>query len=369
MSDQRVEQLAKVLVNYSVKVRPEDKVLIQGETLAEPLIKAIHTQVLQAGALPLTIMSPDGLNELTFKYASSAQLAHIPEPMKVALETYDASISVMTSANTQALTNIPPDKMVLANQAKKDLMQKVMQRSAAGEFRWVGTLYPTNAHAQDAEMGLLEYEDFVYKACLPDMDDPVAYWKNFSKWQQAIVNWFEGKTKIRIVAPNTDISMDITGRKFINCDGKRNMPDGEVFTGPIEDSLSGQVRFSYPSTYQGRTVEGVHLWFENGEVVRATADKGEDFLLSMLDVDDGAKRVGEFAIGTNKGITQATGNTLFDEKIDGSFHMALGAGMPETGSKNESAIHWDLICDLCNGGKIEVDNELVYRDGQFLIEF
>lgn len=368
MSDSRVEKLADVLVNYSVAIRPGDRVLVQGSPIAEPLLKAILVKVLQVGGYPLSFVRLPGMNELTFRHSSDEQLKHVPEPLKLAVETYDASISHMSSENTKALTNVPPEKMVLSSQAQRDIMKTVMQRSAKGEFRWVGTLYPTNAYAQDAEMGLSEYEDFVYGACLPEMNDPVGYWKRFSSWQQKIIDWLAGRETIRVAGPDVDLRMRISDRVFINCDGKKNMPDGEVFTGPIEDSVAGHVRFSYPTTYQGRTLNGVHLWFEKGKVVKASAEKNENFLLKMLDVDQGARFVGEFAIGTNKGITRATGNTLFDEKINGSFHMALGAGIPESGSVNESSIHWDMVCNLKDGGRIWVDDELFYENGEFLID-
>jgi len=283
-------------------------------------------------------------------------------------ETYDAMISLSSSVNTKALSNVPPAKLMLSNQAQQPLLQKMMERTATGEFRWVGALFPTQAYAQDAEMGLVEYENFVYGACLPDFDDPIGYWHGVETKQQRIVDWLAGKDELRVEAKDVDLRMKITGRSFVNCCGTRNMPDGEVFTGPVENSVEGHVRFSYPTIYQGRKVEGVELEFRRGKVVKAAADKGEPFLLKMLDIDEGSRRVGEFAIGTNKGITRATGNTLFDEKINGSFHMALGAGMPETGSVNRSGIHWDIVCDLTDGGKIWVDGELFYDSGEFMID-
>ncbi|MEE8390074.1 MAG: aminopeptidase [Anaerolineae bacterium] len=267
------------------------------------------------------------------------------------------------------MSNVDPAKMVLCNQAQAEIIKTYMERSASGELRWVGTLFPTNAHAQDAEMSLSEYEDFVYGACMPDLDDPVGYWQRFSAWQQKIVDWFEGKERVHVIGPETELHMSIAGRSFINSDGKKNMPSGEVFTSPVKDSVEGHVYFSYPAIYQGREVAGVRMWFEGGKVVKATADKNEDFLLQTLDTDEGARYVGEFAIGTNKGITQFTRQTLFDEKINGSFHMALGRSFPEAGGKNESAIHWDLICDMREGGEIWVDDELLYKDGDFVIEF
>jgi len=367
MHDPRVEKLAQVLVNYSVGVKPGDKVMIQSGAIAAPLVKAILAEVLKAGGHPLSVIQIPGLNDVVFRHASDEQLKHIPEPMKLALETYDASISLMSSVNTKAMSNVPPEKMVVRSQAQQEIFQTVMHRSAAGEFRWVGALFPTDAYAQDAEMSLSDYEDFVYAACLPDFDDPVGYWKGVAERQQKLVDWLAGKNDLRVEGPDVDLRMKITGRSFVNCCGERNMPDGEIFTGPVEDSVEGHVRFSYPTTYQGRKLEGVELWFEQGKVVKATADKGEDFLLKTIDTDEGARFVGEFAIGTNKGITKATGNTLFDEKINGSFHMALGAGMPETGSVNKSSIHWDIVCDLSRGGKIWVDDALFYENGEFVV--
>jgi aminopeptidase len=369
MRDQRIEKLADLLVNYSVAVKPGDKVLIDVDTSAEPLVKAVYTRVLQAGGHPMLVPRLAGMDELLFRYASNEQLQHVPEPLKLMMETYDVRIAISADENTKALSGVDPSKLVLRNQARTEIMQIFMRRSAAGELRWTVTKFPTNACAQDAEMSLTEYEDFVYGACLPDMDDPIGYWRRFSAWQQKIVEWLKGKERVHVTGPETDLNLSIAGRIFENCDGTKNMPDGEVFTGPVEDSLEGHVCFSYPAIYSGREVTGARLWFEGGRVVKATADKNEDFLLKTLDTDEGSRRIGEFAIGTNEGITRFTGQILFDEKINGSFHMALGAGYPETGSKNQSAIHWDLICDLRQGGEIRVDDELLYKDGKFVIDF
>jgi aminopeptidase len=369
MRDPRVEKLADVLVSYSVEVQPGERVMIQGETAAEPLLEAIYAGVLKAGGYPLMLISLPGIDELLYRHASDEQLRHVPEPMKLAVETYDVSIGVMGSENTKALSGVDPAKMVLRKHGQSELMKTFMRRSAAGELRWTGTLYPTNAHAQDAEMSLGEFEDFVYGACMPDAEDPVGYWRRFSAWQQKIVDWFVGKEWVRVVGPETDLRLSIAGRVFMNSDGKRNMPSGEVYTGPVEDSAEGHIYFSYPAIYGGREVEGIRLWFEGGRVVRATAEKNEELLLETLDTDEGSRYLGEFAIGTNEGITRFTKSILFDEKINGSFHLALGSGYPETGSRNESAIHWDMICDLREGGEIWVDDELLYEDGRFVVEF
>jgi aminopeptidase len=368
MTDARVEKLADVLVSYSVAVRPGDRVMVQGTTLAEPLLKEVYAKVLQAGGHPLMLVSLPGEDELFFRHASDEQLQHVPEPVKLVMETYDARIAIRSAENTTALSSVDPVKMVLRSRSQEELMQTFMQRSASGELRWVVTLFPTSAYAQDAEMGLSEYEDFVYGACLPDMADPVGAWRRFSAWQQKIVDWLEGKERVHVIGQGTDLHLSIAGRTFINSDGRHNMPSGEVFTGPVEDSVEGHVYFSYPAIYRGREVTGVRLLFEGGQVVQASAEKNEEFLLQMLDTDEGSRYVGEFAIGTNKGITRFTGQILFDEKINGSFHMALGAGYPETGSENKSAIHWDMICDMGDGGEIWVDDQLLYKNGQFVIE-
>jgi len=369
MADRRIERLADVLVNYSVAIQPGDKVLIQGDAPAAALILAVYEQALRAGGHPLVMPILPGMDEILYRVASEAQLQHVSEPMKLIAETYDAHIRIAADLNTKELSGVDPQKMVVERRAQAGLMKTHMQRAAAGELRWVLTLFPTHAYAQDAEMSLGEYEDFVYGACLVDQDDAVGAWQRFSAWQQRIVDGFAGKRQVHVVADETDLRLSIAGRVFINSDGHHNMPCGEVFTGPVEDSVEGRIKFSFPAIIQGREVSGVRLWFERGRVVRATAEKNEDFLLKMLDTDEGARRVGEFAIGTNAGIRQFTRQILFDEKIGGTLHMALGAGYPETGSRNESSIHWDMICDLRDGGRITVDDELIYQDGAFLPAF
>jgi aminopeptidase len=369
MADIRVEKLADLMVNYSVAVKPGDKVVIQGETSGEPLMKAVFAKVLQAGGYPLMMPTLPGTEELMYKYGNEAQLQHLPEPYKQVMSTYDARIYVLSDTNTKALSSIAPAKAVIRSQSRSELLKIMMKRTAAGEFRWILGPYPTNAMAQDAEMSLTEYEDFVYGACLPDINDPIGYWKNVSAVQDKIVNWLQGKKTIHVVGKETDLRMSIVGRTFENCDGKLNIPDGEVFTGPVEDSMEGHVYFSYPAIYGGREVTGVRLTFEKGAVVKATAEKNQEFLVKTIATDSGSNRVGEFAIGTNEGIKKFTREILFDEKIGGSFHMALGSGYPETGSKNESAIHWDMVCDLRDGGEIWVDNTLFYKNGKFVVTF
>lgn len=367
MADIRIEKLAELLVNYSVAVRPNDKVAIMAPEIAAPLTKAIYAKVLQAGGHPLVVPRSMDTLELLYRYGTPEQLAYVHESQRLIVEKYDVRIVIIGEENTKVLSRVDPDKMVIYDKARTELTNIMMRRSASGELRWVLAPYPTNAYAQDADMSLGDYEDFLYKACMPDLSDPIGYWQKIAAEQDRIVQWLKNRKTVHIIGPETDLKLSVAGRTFINCAGKFNVPDGEVFTGPVEDSAEGCVYFSYPAIESGREVAGIRLWFSRGKVVKATAEKNEEFLLRTLDTDAGARYLGEFAIGTNEGITQFTREILFDEKIGGSFHLALGAGYPETGSRNESAIHWDMVCDLRSGGEIRVDGELMYQNGKFVI--
>jgi len=368
MADIRLEKWAELLVNYSVAVKPKDRVLLRADMLAEPLMKAVYAKILQAGGYPFVVIDIPENRETFFKLANDDQLAFVSEPMKVAMSTYECMIRLIADENTRALNNVDPTKVRKSSQANRELQEIYMARAARGELRWTLTAYPTHAYAQDADMSLADYTEFVYNAVMPDPNDPIGYWRTVSARQDRIVEWLKGRKNVHLVGKGTDLRLSIDGRTFINCDCTKNVPDGEVFTGPVEDSINGHVSFSYPTIYQGHEVTGVHLEFKDGKVVKASAEKNEKFLLETLDTDDGSRYVGEFAIGTNEGIKQFTREILFDEKIGGSFHMALGAGYPETGSKARSAIHWDMICDLRDGGQIWVDDILFYENGKFKIE-
>jgi aminopeptidase len=367
MADARIEKLAALLVTYSVAVRLGDTVGIAAPESARLLTNEIYKNVLRAGGHPIVIPRSIELTELLFKYGSKEQIEFIHEGQRVITEKYDVRIAIIGEENTKSLSRIDPAKLVWFDQSRAELMKTSMRRTASGEYRWVLAPYPTNGFAQDADMSLSDYEDFLYRACMPDLNDPIGFWRRFSVGQQRIVEWLNGREKVHIIGKETDLWLSVAGRKFINCDGHLNIPDGEVFTGPVEDSADGHVYFSYPAIEAGHEVTGVRLWFEKGKVIRATAEKNEEFLHHTLDTDAGSRYLGEFAIGTNEGITQFTRAILFDEKIGGSFHMALGAGYPETGSRNDSAIHWDMVCDLRQGGEIWVDGQLLHRDGEFVI--
>jgi aminopeptidase len=368
VGDVRLEKWADLLVNYSIAAKPGERVLLRGDMLAEPLIKAVYAKILEAGAFPFIYIDIPGTREIFYKLANDSQLAYVPEPLKLAYSTFECMVRIIADENTRALNHVDPSKVKKNTQALRTLQEIYMNRAACGELRWTLTAYPTQAYAQDADMSLEEYSQFVFGAVMPDANDPVGYWRRISARQERIVNWLKGKRNVHLVGKGTDLHLSIEGREFINCDCQKNVPDGEVFTGPVEDSVEGHVTFSYPTIYQGREVTGVQLDFKKGKVVKASAEKNEAFLLETLDTDDGSRYVGEFAIGTNEGIKQFTRQILFDEKIGGSFHMALGAGYPETGSKARSAIHWDMICDLRDGGQIWVDDTLFYENGKFMVE-
>ena len=367
MKDPRIKKLADLLVNYSVKVQPEEWVLISGHMAAEPLVSEVLRAVLEAGGRPQILMGSDDITEYTLKYANEDQISWISPTITMLYQEIDVLIALRAFDNTKHMAGIDPKKLQLQSQARQVLMKTYLERAAAGELKWTLTNYPCSAYAQDADMSLSEYEDFVYGATYCDRDDPVAEWKRIHDEQQIVVDWLNGKKQVVLKSPNVDLTLSVEGRTFINADGTNNMPSGEVFTGPVEDSANGWVKFTYPAIEKGKEVTGIHLEFKDGKVVNATADKNEEFLLSELDSDEGARFLGEFAIGTNYGIRKFTKSILYDEKIGGSFHMALGAGYPETGSKNVSSIHWDMICDIREDSEIKVDGELLYKDGKFMI--
>jgi aminopeptidase len=365
--DPRVANLARILVGYSTKVRPGDTCLIEGPSAAEPLIAAVYEEVLRAGGQPVVSLSFEGQQAAYFRNASDEQLDWVSPVSRWAAEESDCRIGVWAETNTRELSQVEPERQTRRRAATRELMQTMMKRASEGEHRWVGTLFPTNAHAADAEMSLVDFEDFYYRACLADDGDPLGVWKRAAEEWHRLAEWVEGHEEVHITAPGTDLRLGIAGRHFIAADGEHNMPDGEFFTGPVEDSAEGEVTFHLPATIGGREVAGVRLRFEAGKVTDASAARGEQYLISMLDTDDGARRLGELGIGTNYGIEHGTRSILLDEKIGGTVHLAVGASYPESGGTNESAVHTDLVCDLRRGGRLEVDGELVQEDGKFLV--
>lgn len=366
MHDPRIQKLADVLVSYSVGVKKDQLVRITGATLAEPLMLELFRKVIEAGAHPFLRFNVEEADEFLLKNASDEQLKFVNPIARMEQEKIDCYFGIWAEKNTRHLSNIDPKKLGTQQAARKPLMDIFFKRAAAGELHWCGTQFPTEASAQDAEMSLAEYEDFVFNAGLLDHPDPVVSWKRISERQQRLVDFLNGKTDYHVVAANgTDVRMSVSGKTWINCCGHENFPDGEVFTGPVIDSVNGVIHFSFPAVHKGRECDGVMLKFKDGKVVDASAQKGQEFLFSMLDMDAGSRFLGECAIGTNFGITRYTRNTLFDEKIGGTVHFALGAGYPETGNTNESGLHWDMVVDLRKGGLVEIDGAKINVDGKF----
>ncbi len=367
MSDHRTLALARVLVGYSTEVKRGELCSIEGESAAESLIQAIYEEVLRAGAHPVVLMTPDRAQSAFFALASEHQLDHVSPVARQLIEQADVRIRVLASANPRELSEVDPERQVRRQRASSELMERMMTRSASGELRWALCQYPTNGYAAEAEMSLGAYESFLYGACLCDQEDPVSAWRSQAEQIQRLADWIEGREEVHIKGPGTDLRLSVAGRHFIAADGKRNMPDGEFFTGPVEDSAEGEIAFQLPTNFGGREVSGVSLRFKAGLVVDASAEHGEDLLHQMLDSDPGARRLGELGIGTNFSIQRGTRSILFDEKIGGTVHLALGRSYPETGGVNESSLHWDLICDLREGGTLTVDGEVLQRDGAFVV--
>jgi aminopeptidase len=317
MRDERLEKLARVLVDYSIEAGEGEQVLLAGGAPAEPLIKAVYARLLDVGAIPIPQVALQGMQELFFAHAKDIHYEKTPPAVYAVYESADAVISIMAPHNTRALANVDPRKQ-----------QALGKRDKA-------------------------------------VQDMVGFWREKAEEQGRLIERLERASEVRIVGPRTDLTLSIEGRRFLNGDGKHNMPCGEIFTGPVEDSANGEIYFGVPVAVAGREVSGVRFRFEEGRVVEASAEKGEEYLRSMLDADEGARYLGELGIGTNFGIPRATKNILFDEKLGGTVHLAIGRSYEKTGGKNDSSVHWDLICDLREGGELYADGELVQKDGSF----
>jgi len=365
MPDPRVLKLAETLITYCAAIQPGDKVILTGEVVALPLLRETYKQAILAGGLVVLQLEDEESADFFMRHANDDQMAWLsPLTNWRAIES-DVSILIRGTSNTRRSSSLDPARSVRRATAVRENGRQRSERSAAGKHRWVLTQFPTEAYAQEADLSLEEFENFVYSATFADQPDPIARWLAVRADQQKYVDWLKGKHEVTARGPNIDLTLRIDDRVFINSDGRRNMPSGEIFTGPVENSANGWVRFTYPAINGGRQVEGVELRFADGKCVEATARKNQEFMIAQLDSDPGARFLGEFAIGTNYGINRFTGNILFDEKIGGTLHMALGNSYPETGGVNHSAIHWDMICDMRQDSEIVVDGELLYKNGKF----
>lgn len=362
------EKYAKVLVDYSVDVQKGDLVCLTAQSSeAKDLVKAIYTRIIQKGGHVITHTPITDLNGVFLKYASDEQLDYIDPIVKMEYETADKFISIGAPLNTKSMAKADLTKLARRSKATKALSEIIMNRSADGTCKWVIADVPTNALAQEAKMSLDEYSEFLFNSCYLNLDDPVKKLKELDEKQTKWANYLNNVKQIHIIGDRTDITFNTENRKWISCSGMNNYPDGEVFTSPVEDGINGEIYFDFPQNYHGNSAEGVHLWIENGLITKAVADKGEDFLHAMINMDEGSHRIGEIAVGTNDEIQEITGNILFDEKIGGAIHMAVGASYPETGGKNVSGLHWDMIKNMKNGGKIYADDILIYENGKFII--
>jgi len=365
--DTRVKKLAKVLVHYSLKLKKGQLFRIEGEVVTLPLIKAVFEEAIKAGAHPYTsIRLPDN-EEVFLKHGSDAQLKYVSPVTKFEINKMDARLVVLGSENTRYLSGVDPKRQALQRRSQRPIIDRWFKRTADKSISWCVTLFPAAAEAQETDLSLSDFEDFVYRACHIHAPDPVKHWKKVAKEQGRLVKILNRADRIHIQSPNTDLKLRVKGRKWINCDGTNNFPDGEIFTSPLEDSAEGCIHYTYPAVYLGREVEDVRFEFKNGKVVKETASKNQRYLTNMLNIDKGARYLGEFAIGTNYEIKRFSKNILFDEKIGGTCHLAVGASIGEAGGKNKSSIHWDMICDLKKDSEIKADGKVIYRNGKFTI--
>jgi aminopeptidase len=354
------DAFAALLCDWCVQARTDDQILISTTPLAMPLVRALHRAVLDREAWPLLRLAPSWLSTDFYDHAQPSHLDRFA-PLELAeAQSADANITIMAPANTRALAGIDPERITRAGRARRAIQE------ARLASRWCGTLWPTAALAQQAGVSEDAYAAFVRSALFLDRADPIQAWGELSARQARLVDRLSQAAEIRIEAEGTDLRLDVGGRTWINSDGRHNMPSGEVFTGPVENSATGTIRFDIPSSPRGVEVDEVQLTFEQGEVVAARAGKGQEYLDAALATDDGARRLGELGIGTNDGIDRATGSILLDEKMAGTVHLALGRSYPETGGTNSSALHWDLICDLRQGGRLSADGQAFNEAGKFV---
>jgi len=358
--DPRIQAHARILVRYCIEARRGQTVGVSGTSAAEPLLEAICAELYRAGVHPFLRMTPPSLRTIFFTEGDETLFDRVPPIERDWARRIDAVIGIQSETNTRSLSGTAPERMARFNRAMNPIQEQILRK------RWVTTLHPTEAYAQDAEMSLAAFEDYVYGALFVEARDPVAQWHALRRRQAALIASLKGADRIEIEGPDTRLTLSVKGRRFINSDGTRNMPSGEIFTGPVESSAEGFIRFDYPVCAHGREVAGVRLVFRHGRVVEATAEKNEAFLKEMLNLDPGARRLGELGMGTHPRLDRFVRNILFDEKIGGTVHLALGRSYPETGGRNRSALHWDLIKDLRRGGVVRVDGRPWMKEGRFV---
>ena len=367
MQDHRMERWAHTLVHYCLYVQAGETVAIRATPLAAPLVEAVFRELLLVGAYPLPLIELESFEEMLLKGGNDDQLSNAYPMWRVMEGEIDAQLSIESKSNTKSLSGVDPSRVAKRRQALRQVAGVLRKREQSKTFKWSTTLFPTAAYAQDAEMSLRDFEEFVFDVCFLNDPDPIARWKEVSMQQQRLVDWLVGHNRVHILGDGTDLKLSIEGRVFINSDGRRNFPSGEFFTGPVENSAEGVIKFDVPASYGGHAIEDVRLVFHEGKVVEASAMHGQAFLDEMLELDSGARFLGEFAFGNNARVNRAIRNTLFDEKMGGTVHLALGASYPETGGVNQSALHWDMVCDLRSNGEVWVDDVLFLKDGKIVV--
>lgn len=366
MSDPRIRKLAQVMVHYSLGIQPDQKVYLQTSPAAHEFNLAFYEEAIKAGAHVTFAIDGayyPGAQEIFLKHASQKQLEFVSPVRKLMIETYDARMVVEAETNTRELAGIDPKRIAAWRKANAPLFKKMLKRIETGQLHWCVTVYPTDAMAQEANMSLSDYSEFVFEAGMLNARDPVKLWQAEEKKQQKLVQWLTGKNQVSLKGDNIDLSLSIQGRSFITAAGHENFPDGEIFTSPVENSVNGWVRFRYPAIFDGQEIEDIELWFENGKVVQEKAARNQELLTAQLNTDKGARVLGEWGIGTNYNIKRFTKNMLFDEKLGGTIHLAMGLGFEEAGGKNTSGLHWDMLCDMARS-EIVVDGKLFYKNGK-----
>ena len=368
VADARISRLADLIVDYSLELQSGQVFRIDALDAASPLTLAFYRSAIRAGAFPYSSVGLEGTLELLLEHGTKEQIEYIAPQQWEEIEEIDAIATIWSEANTRALSRVDPAHHANYLAAQRRLHNRRWERIAAGEMRWCGTLFPTNAHAQDAGMSLSSYEDFVYSACHVDTGEAADHWRLVASSLRARAQELDSAKELRILGPDTDLRLSVDGRSWISAEGTYNMPDGEVFTSPVETATEGEIRYTFPAIYHGREVEDIRLRFESGSVVHAEAARGDDYLKTLLDMDKGARILGEVAFGLNYEIDRFTRNILFDEKIGGTMHLALGSAFTQAGGNNTSGLHWDMICDLREDGEVYADGELVWKAGRFLHE-
>jgi aminopeptidase len=355
----RATRFADLLAGYCLDVRAGQQVLVRSTPVAEPLLLELQRAILERDAWPILRVELPGQAEGFYEHARDRHLDDFPSLALREARECDATVGIQAPENTRALAAVDPERIARLARGRREVREQMLKK------RWCSTLWPTQANAQQAGMSLASFSAFVARALFLDQPDPTVAWGGLRAFQDALIGRLSPARELRIEADGTDLTLRVEGRTWVNSDGKRNMPSGEVFTGPHERSASGRILFDVPSSPAGVDVAGVTLVFRDGEVVEASAERGQAYLRQALATDDGARRLGELGLGTNYGIDRPVGAILFDEKIGGTVHLALGRSYPETGGTNSSAVHWDLICDLRRGGRVSADGEVIQENGRY----